>query len=194
MIILGINDCPGLRSLIRNLKEILNVGDKGDMGTRAGIRIIEEGSGKKAKERKGGKCPVCGADGGKYKCEKCGWSVEELGPDFSTSLKDPFYTFMHARLSYADMKKRSKNLQELVSSLITNNRRFSELVEAMGNEIQRLRVEAGKKYVYRYEQGGWEEIGRAEGGKLHLKKKGITVDDINKQLREIMRLLEKYKK
>jgi len=164
------------------------------MGTRAGIKLIEEGSGKKAKGKKGGKCPVCGAPGGKYKCEKCGWSVEELGPDFSTSLKDPFYTFMHARLSYADMKKRSKNLQELVSSLIANNRRFSELVEAMGNEIQRLRVEAGKKYVYRYEQGGWGEIGRAAGERLHLKKKGITVDDINKQLREIMRLLEKYKK
>jgi hypothetical protein len=164
------------------------------MGKGAGIKIIEEVSSKKKPGKKDNACPACGAPGGRFKCKECGWCVEEMGPEYGGSTKDPVSAIMHARMSYTEMKNDIKSMREKFESLILNNKRFSELVEAMEGEVKRLRLEAGKRYVYRYDQGGWGHIDDIDRAKLHIKKKVITVTDINKQLMEIMRLLRKYKK
>lgn len=164
------------------------------MVNKTGISLVDESPGRKKKPAKGGKCPVCGSPGGKFGCESCGWGMEELGPDFRDSLKDPVSTIMHARLSYSDMKKENAELKKKTESLLFNNSRFSELVEAMENDIKILKTEAGKKYVYSYGMGGWRRIDDIDRTKLRLKTKGVTVSDINNQLREILRLLRKYEK
>jgi hypothetical protein len=160
---------------------------------RAGIRIIDGGSGKKPKPSPDKACPACGAPGGARRCDVCGWGVEEMGPDISASLTDPVSTIIHARMSYSDLRRESKELARKVKSLLDNNRKFSELVEAMEQEIKVLRTEAGKKYVYKYGMGGWRQVGDTDYNKLHLKER-VSVEDINAQLREIMRMLKRYEK
>jgi hypothetical protein len=164
------------------------------MAKRAQIEVIEEDRTQKTSGPIGNACPVCGAPGGKTACEKCGWRLEELEPDFGATTKDPVSTIMHARLSYAEIKKELQIIKDKIEPLITNNKRFSELVEAMEAEIKDLRLQTGKKFVYRYNQGGWGEVDELDRSKLFITKKTATVDDINRQLMEITRLLKKYKK
>ncbi|MBN2330190.1 MAG: hypothetical protein JXC85_00065 [Candidatus Aenigmarchaeota archaeon] len=142
----------------------------------------------------GNKCPVCGAPGGKQRCAECGWSVEELGAVFSDSLKDPVTTLINAKEKFLSLKQDKKRLEENVKSLMINNNKFSELVQAMAAEIQRIKSVKKIKYGYNYGEGGWGEIDESDTDKLHLKKKKITVDDLNNQLLGIMRMLDKYGK
>ena len=159
------------------------------------IEIIEEDRTKKASGNKGNVCPACGAPGGKTQCEKCGWGLEELEPDFGATTKDPVSTIMHARLSYAEIKKELQLIKDRIEPLILNNKRFSELVEAMEVEIKNLRMQqSSKKFVYRYNQGGWGQVDDIDRKKLFINKKTASIDDVNRQLLEIMRLLKKYKK
>ena len=165
--------------------------------------IMEKGAAKppekikrwgKNEEVIGNKCPVCGAPGGKERCVECGWSVEELGAVFSDSLKDPVTTLINAKERFVALKADKKRLEDHVKSLIINNDKFSELVLAMEGEIQRVKSVKKMKYGYDYGEGGWGEIDESDPDKLHLKKKKITVDDLNDQLVELMRLLKKYGK
>jgi len=165
------------------------------MAKKPGIEILEEENvSVKSRKEKDNECPVCGNPGGRYECEKCGWGIKALGRDFSTGLKNPVSTIMHARMSYNDLKEQNKRLEERVESLMTNNGRFSELVQEMEKQIKELQKETGKKYIYRYEVGGWGDAGDVDRTRLILNKKKASPDEINLQLREILRLIEKYKK
>lgn len=140
------------------------------------------------------KCPLCGAPGGKEKCAECGWSIEELGEVFSGSMNDPLTTLINAKEKFLSLKQDNKRLEDSMKSLVMNNNKFSELVQAMEVEIQRMRSAKKVRYGYKYGEGGWGEIEGSDPEKLHLKKKEVTVDDLNDQLHEIMRLLKKYGK
>ena len=163
------------------------------MAKKERVEIVEEEPARKA-DIGDDACPVCGAPGGKLRCGECGWGMEELGAELSTSLDDPVSTIMKARMSFSDMKKNYIRMKEQVDSLARNNKKFSELVEAMEDEIKRLRMEAGRKYVYSYGQGGWRQTDDVDRTKLHMKESNATLDDINRQLREITRLIERYRK
>ena len=164
------------------------------MTEKSRAKPVGEGGGREKKAANGKPCPVCGAPDSLYRCESCGWGVEELDPFLNTSLKSPLSTMFRARQDFSNIKKEIKGLKDKTESLIINNRKLSELVEAMEKEIGLLRTDAGKKYVYRYEMGGWRQSGDIDAKKLHLDKKNVTVGDINSQLREIMRLLKRHKK
>jgi hypothetical protein len=163
------------------------------MAAKSGIEIIEEGSGSKKKAEKGRECPVCGAPNGLLKCDKCGWGIEEdMEPLFGTDA-DPVTTLRDARMSFVSIKKEAMQMKEKNRLLLENNRRFADLVEIMGNLIAKLRVDAGKRYSYSFNEGGWGESGK--DGKSAIKlAKHVTVEDINKQLMEITHLINKYKK
>jgi hypothetical protein len=161
---------------------------------RSGIRIIEEG-GKKKKAPAGKPCPVCGAPNGLRHCDKCGWSIEDVpDPMFSPLVGDPVSTLRDARMGYKALREELKGLKEKSRLLAANNEKFAELVEVMGNLISRLRADAGKKYAYSYGRGGWGEAGKEGGSAIYLKKKRMTVEEINRQLMEITHLINRYKK
>ena len=165
------------------------------MAKKTGINLIDEEEAKKAKPGKyAGKCPVCGAPGGKYRCAECGWGVTELGPDFSTSLKDPVSTIIHAKFSYGEIKKENAELREKVEKLLENNRKLSELAESLEGEIEEMKARKSEKFVYSYGKGGWKESIGLEDSKLHLRKSDVNIEDINDQLKEIMKLLERHGK
>jgi hypothetical protein len=160
---------------------------------RPAIEVIDETSEKK-KKAKVNECPVCGAPGGKTKCEKCGWSIEELGPDYGIRSGDPVTTLQRAERTFNSVKEELKDLREQKKALLVNNQKFSELVESMEMQLKAMRADSGKKYVYSYSGGGWGELGDIDRKSLRLQKRPLTVSDINKQLEEIMRLLKRYKK
>ncbi len=162
-------------------------------GKKAAIEVIDETEVKRRKKVTGNVCPMCGTPGGKTNCNNCGWGIEDIGPDYSVSSGDPVTTLQKARHEYGSIKLEIKEMKEQNEALIANNRRFTELVEAMEKEINKLRSEAGN-YVYSFNAGGWGKIGDIDKTKLLMKKKTVTVDDINKQLEEIMKLTKRYKK
>jgi len=167
-------------------------GKKKDM--QSAIEVIEEDTGKKGKGSADNACPICGAPNGRLKCDKCGWSIEELGPDYSISGEDPVKTLSKAKHTFKAMKDELRNLREQNIALMTNNQKFAQLVESMEKQLKALRAEMGRKYVYSYNAGGWGQMGDIDRTRLDMKKKTVTVSDINNQLAEIMRLLRRYKK
>ena len=147
--------------------------------------------------RAAGVCPVCGMPGGKYRCRECGWGIEELGPELSTSMNDPVSTIMHAKLSFSAIRKENEELRQKLDALMTNNRKLTDLVTSIEKENQALRFAKSEKYVYRYDQGGMVDDPVPEESKLHMKGKDIlnvTIEDINDQLAEIAKLLERHGK
>ncbi len=160
---------------------------------RSAIEVIDETSEKK-KKAKVNECPVCGAPGGRISCKECGWSVEELGPDYGIRSGDPVTTLQRAERTFRSVKEELKDLREQKNALLVNNQKFSELVESMEMQMKAMRAEAGKRYVYSYGGGGWGEFGDIDVKSLHMKKKPLAISDINRQLEEIMKLLKRYKK
>ncbi len=140
------------------------------------------------------RCPICGAPGGKYSCKECGWCSDDAKPVFSDSLDDPVSTITKAKQSYMQMKRENNDLRQRLKTIMLNNNKFSELVEAMEKEIERIRSVKDETYAYNYGEGGWGEVDEADKDSIHLKEKEVTFEDINNQLMEIMRLLKKYKK
>lgn len=161
---------------------------------KAGIEIIDETS-KKSQYSKDNACPACGAPNGKLACDKCGWGIEELGPDYSIAGGDPVQTLSKASYTFKAVKGQLRELKLQNAALMENNQKFTELVEEMEKDLLHMRMETGRKYVYSYNAGGWGEASSAKMEKLKLtKKKHVTVTDINNQLTEITRLLKRYKK
>ncbi len=160
---------------------------------KSAIDIIDE-SEEKRKSGNNEACPVCGAPNGRLECEKCGWGVEELGADYSVSSGDPVQVLSNAHRTFRAVKEELKDLKKQNAALILNNQKFSELVEGMEKQNKTLRADAGKKYVYSYGTSGWGQIGDLDVNNLHIKRKTASVDDINKQLGEITKLLKHYKK
>ncbi len=160
---------------------------------KAAIEIIDETSDKKNKPA-GNECPLCGASGGKLKCKECGWSIEELGPDYDIRSGDPVTTLHRAERTFKSVRNELKDLRAQKEALIVNNQKFSQLVDAMEERLKTMRAEAGGKYVYSYNAGGWGAIGDIDRTKLLMKKKVVSVNDINRQLEEIVKLIKRYKK
>ncbi|MFH0956855.1 MAG: hypothetical protein V1813_03260 [Candidatus Aenigmatarchaeota archaeon] len=163
------------------------------MGRNSAIEVVEEIGPDARSPEDDTSCPVCGAPNGKLACGKCGWGVEDLAPQFSENILDPVTTMRDARLSFKRMKDEISTLKNINQLLLQNNQRFTDLVEVMRALVSRLCAEAGKKYVYSYAEGGWGEAG-ADGKMTLALKKEVTVEDINKQLAEIVRLISRYGK
>jgi hypothetical protein len=162
------------------------------MVRKSAVEVVEQIGPDSRKAEDDTSCPVCGAPNGKFACRKCGWGVEDLAPKFSESVLDPVTTIMDARIGYKKMKDEATRLQALNQLLTQNNQKFVELVEIMRELITRLCAEAGKKYVYSYGEGGWGEAG-ADGKMTIALKKEVTVEDVNRQLAEISRLISRYR-
>jgi hypothetical protein len=163
------------------------------MARKSAIEVEEIGPDSRKAEDDGTSCPVCGTPNGKLACQKCGWGVADLAPQYGESNLDPVNTLMDARMGYRKMKDEIALLKNLNQLLTQNNQKFVELVETMRALVSRLCAEAGKKYVYSYAEGGWGEAG-ADGKMALALKKEVTVDDINRQLAEIVRLIGRYGK
>ncbi len=63
----------------------------------------------------------------------------------------------------------------------------------MEERVRKLTEDVKKNYVYSYEKGGWIEKESFDKGKVELAPSQLTVDSINNQLAEILRMIERHK-
>ncbi len=92
------------------------------------------------------------------------------------------------------LKEENKDLREKIEALLVNNKEFANLVKLLDTKVEELENETRKKYRYSYEDGGWKDDEEFKRGRLELKNKKITLNDINRQLKDILSILEKRKK
>lgn len=167
------------------------------MANKRGIKVVEGIPFVKKKTiKKPSKCPVCGAPGGEYQCDDCGWAVEDI-EDSDSIMMDPLTTIMRAKESYIQARRENMDLKRKVEALIVNNQKMTELIEALTGQVQTMQFRDGKtksKFTYKYEDGGWEEVTETDRSKFQMKKQNVNVQDINDQLTQIIKLLNNHKK
>jgi glutamate-1-semialdehyde aminotransferase len=110
----------------------------------------------------------------------------------SLSLEDPITTIMKAKTIYAEMKKENSELRERLAALAENNRKLTAIVEEMGGMIEMMKSKNKEKYYYNYSKGGWLVNDGIDDSKLHLRSGFVSIEAINDQLGEIMKIMKKH--
>lgn len=111
----------------------------------------------------------------------------------ATSTEDPKEILKRDRKIFKKLTKDNAKLKEEVRKLAKNNKRFVRLVEVMEEKVRKLTEDVKRNYVYSYEQGGWIEKGLLKKGKIELTPSQLSVDSINNQLAEILRMIERHR-
>ncbi|UCC91876.1 MAG: hypothetical protein JSV39_01225 [Candidatus Aenigmatarchaeota archaeon] len=94
---------------------------------------------------------------------------------------------------FKKLSKENSKLKENLRKLTKNNEKFVKLVEVMEEKIKKLTEDVKKNYVYSYEHGGWVEKGSLKKGKIKIAPSQLSVDSINNQLAEILRMIERHR-
>ena len=111
----------------------------------------------------------------------------------ATSTEDPKEILKRDRKIFRKLSRENTKLKEEIRKLTKNNKKFVSLVEVMEEKVRKLTEDVKKNYVYSYEQGGWIERGSMKKGKVEIAPSQLTVDSINNQLAEILRMIERYR-
>ena len=107
---------------------------------------------------------------------------------------DPIKMLAEARAAIRELKARERSRRDPSSRdnlLIRNNSKFAELVLVLERKVKALTEENAKIYKYSYGRG-WIEKDSADPKKLKIVKSKVSVQEINCQLEEIVRLIRKH--
>ncbi len=111
----------------------------------------------------------------------------------ATSQEKPEDILKRNMKMFKKLSGQNAKLREEIRKLTKNNEKFVKLVEVMEERIRKLTEDIKKNYVYSYEHGGWVEKGSLKKDKIELAPSQLSVDTINKQLAEILRMIEKHR-
>ncbi|MEM5871657.1 MAG: hypothetical protein QW051_02170 [Candidatus Aenigmatarchaeota archaeon] len=116
----------------------------------------------------------------------------------AASITDPRKILEKDKEIVRKLKEENAKLKDEVAKLKKNNEALVKLVEIMENKIKKLSEDLNfkQKYVYSYEHGGWIEKDALDKGKIELASSEpsyLTIDSINLQLAEILKMIEKHK-
>jgi hypothetical protein len=111
----------------------------------------------------------------------------------ATSTEDPKEILKRDRKIFKKLIGENAKLKEEIRKLAKNNESFAKLVEVMEEKLKKLTEDVKKNYVYSYEKGGWIEESSLDKGKIEFAPSQLTVDSINNQLAEILRMIEKHR-
>jgi len=113
----------------------------------------------------------------------------------ASSMGDPKKILKKDQQLVKKMKVENSGLREQIRRLEKNNETLVQLVEIMEGKIKKLTddLNISSKYVYSYEHGGWVEKEALQEGRVELAPSSISVDSINLQLAEILRMIERHK-
>jgi len=115
--------------------------------------------------------------------------------DIEVEMEDPVKKIEMLRKKALAIKIENEKLRKENDMLLRNNKNLVYLVEVLEERIKKLNEDMLRNYIYSYEKGGWVLRDDADLKKLEVfNKKEIRVDDINEQLEEILKLIEKHKK
>jgi uncharacterized membrane protein len=106
---------------------------------------------------------------------------------------DPKEILKRDKEIFDELRKENASLKEDVRRIAKSNENFVKLVEMMEEKVKKLTEDVRKSYVYSYEKGGWMEKEALDEGKIELAPSQLSVDSINNQLAEILRMIERYR-
>jgi hypothetical protein len=109
------------------------------------------------------------------------------------SRDDPKKILERDRIIVSELRRENEELKLELEKLLKNNQEFAKLVEALEEKLDKLTEDMKKSYVYSYEKGGWVEEGALERGKIEIAPSMLSVDTINNQLAEILRMIRKHR-
>ena len=109
------------------------------------------------------------------------------------SLDNPVEVLKRDKALVKKLKEENAKLREEIRKLLENNQKLVKLVELMEEKIKKLTEDMKKNYVYSYEHGGWVEKDALDKGKVKLAPSMLSVDSINNQLAEILRMIERHR-
>ncbi len=160
-----------------------------------GISLVDEGDyfSKKEKEAKlQAKCPECGSPGGRFRCESCGWGISNLTGKGGSSMGDRSSSTMLEGTAGAGAKMENGELREKVKGLLINNQKLTELVVGLEEEMMRMRRKGDARSDYAGDRDVLEDPGAAENPRLRTLRPDVTISEINEQLEEILRMMERH--
>ena len=113
----------------------------------------------------------------------------------AASMGDPKKILRKDKEVFKRLRAENVKLREEVRKLGKNNEALVRLVEVMEDKVRKLTedMNIAKNYVYSYEHGGWVEKGALQQGRIELAPSQLTVDSINLQLTEILRMIERHR-
>jgi hypothetical protein len=113
----------------------------------------------------------------------------------AASAGDPKKILKKDRELFKRLGAENAKLREEVRKLGKNNEALVRLVEVMEEKIRHLSedLHISDKYTYSYEHGGWVEKDALQQGRIELAPSSISVDSINLQLAEILRMIERHR-
>ena len=115
--------------------------------------------------------------------------------DIEIEVEDPVKKIEELRKKATALKIENEKLKKENTLLLRNNKNLVYLVEILEERIKKLNEDMLRNYIYSYERGGWILKDDADPRKLEVfNKREIRIEDINEQLEEILRLIEKHKK
>lgn len=110
------------------------------------------------------------------------------------SKEDPRKILKRDKIIVSGLRRENEELKLQVEKLLKNNQKLAKLAELMEGKIKKLTEDMRKNYVYSYEHGGWVEKGSLDRGKVEIAPSMLSVDSINNQLSEILRMIKKTQK
>ena len=110
-----------------------------------------------------------------------------------TSTENPKEILKRDKEIFKKLSEENSKLKENLRKLTKNNEKFVKLVEVMEEKVRKLTEDVKKNYIYSYEKGGWIEKGSLDKGKIEFAPSQLSVDSINNQLAEILRMIEKHR-
>ena len=160
-----------------------------------GISLVDERDYFSEKERQAklkAKCPACGSPGGRFRCESCGWGISNLTGKGGPSMSDGASSTMLEGTAGADAKRENGELREKVKGLLLNNQKLTELVLGLEEEMMRMRRKGSAPGGYAGDRDVLEDAGDSGNPRLRVLRPDVTISEINEQLEEILRILERH--
>ncbi|NIO22765.1 MAG: hypothetical protein GTN38_01920 [Candidatus Aenigmarchaeota archaeon] len=110
------------------------------------------------------------------------------------SSEDPRKVLKRDKIIVSDLRRENEELKLQIQKLLKNNQQLAKLAEVLEEKIMKLTEDMRKNYVYSYEHGGWVEKESMDKGKVELAPSMLSVDTINNQLSEILRMIKKQRR
>jgi len=110
------------------------------------------------------------------------------------SNEDPKKILERDRIIVSELRRENEELKLEIEKILKNNQELAKLAEILEEKITNLTEDMKKSYVYSYEKGGWVEKEALDKGRIEIAPSMLSVDTINNQLSEILRMIRKHRK
>ncbi len=108
-------------------------------------------------------------------------------------LEDMMYTLEKDHQEALKLKKENKILRKKLEGVIQNNQKMAEIISKLDKKMHGSDIQPRNKLIYSYQEKGMVDKNLDKKGIMELRKKHVTIKQINQQLNELVSMMEKKK-